>query len=87
MNVFTLTVSTPDGDAFSGEAYALNVRGTEGDLAVMAGHVPFATGVKAGSCRIDLPDGTSLDGSVSEGILTVSKEGVTLLTGTAQWEK
>jgi len=46
MNTFKLTVSTPDGNAFSGYAQALFVRGSEGDLAVLANHAPLVTSVK-----------------------------------------
>lgn len=37
MNTFRLTISSPDGNIFQGEAVKLSVRGIEGDLAVMAG--------------------------------------------------
>ena len=45
MKTFPLTISSPDGDLFRGDVEMLIVRGTEGDLAVMAGHVPFVTAV------------------------------------------
>lgn len=32
MKDYTLKISTPDGDAFSGSALSLSVRGTEGEL-------------------------------------------------------
>ena len=47
MNTFTLTVATPNGTAWSGKVVMLSLRGIAGDLAVMAGHIPFATSVKA----------------------------------------
>ena len=87
MNTFQLTVATPDGSQFSGEAEALFVRGTEGDLAVLAGHTPFITAVKAGACRIELPDAVDRTGYVDGGLLTVSAERVTLLSGTFRWEE
>ncbi len=58
MNTFPLTVASPDGNLFHGEAVQLTLRGSEGDLAVLAGHIPFITAVKPGACRILLPDGT-----------------------------
>ena len=75
-----LKISTPDGDVFSGDAVFFSVRGTEGDLAVMAGHVPFVTTVKEGSCKVEAPDeADSFSGTVPGGLLTVSHEGVTLI--------
>ena len=87
MNTFTLTVATPDGNRFCDEAVGLFVRGTEGDLAVLAGHTPFITAVQAGECRIELPDDTERTAQVDGGLLTVSPERVTLLSGTFRWEE
>ena len=81
MNEFTLRISSPDGEIFSGRALRLSLRGAEGDLAVMAGHVPFATTVKAGACRVLLPDGQEQSFELQSGILTVGHDGATLLTG------
>ena len=44
MKDYTLKISTPDGDAFSGSALSLSVRGTEGELGILAGHAPAAVG-------------------------------------------
>ncbi|MBO4636942.1 MAG: F0F1 ATP synthase subunit epsilon [Clostridiales bacterium] len=80
MSNFVLTVSTPDGDKFKGEVTRLIVRGSEGDLAVMAGHIPFATAVLNCTVRIDLPDGTTRSAETESGILTVGREEVVLLS-------
>lgn len=87
MNTFTLTVATPDGNRFQGEAEGLFVRGAEGDLAVLAGHVPFITSVKAGKCRIHLPDGEEKTAILDGGLLTVSNHTVTLLSGSFAWDE
>ena len=81
MRTFDLTVSTPDGDRLREEVRCLSLRGTEGELAIMAGHVPFVTAVKSGVCKIELADETVIHGRTDGGILTVSQEGVTLLAG------
>ena len=39
MKTFFLKISSPEGDLFSGEAVKLVVRGVEGELAVLAGHI------------------------------------------------
>ena len=57
MKGYRLKISTPDGSIFDGEAVKLDVRGIEGELAVMAGHVPFMTAVKPGTCRLLFDDG------------------------------
>ena len=86
MKPFTLKISSPDGDLFSGKAVKLCVRGTEGDLAVMAGHIPFVSSVKQCDCKIELEDGTERIGSTDGGLLTVSKEKVVLLSGSFTWK-
>jgi len=87
MNTFELILSSPDGDIYRGPARRLSLRGAEGDLAVMAGHVPFVTTVKPGECRIILEDDTVRTGRVNGGLLSVSKEAVTLLSSSFRWEE
>ena len=85
MKSFLLKISSPEGDVFCGDALKLSVRGTEGDLAVMAGHIPFVSYVKSCDCRIELEDGSEKIGHTDGGVLTVSKEKVILLSGSFSW--
>ena len=80
MNTYSLLISSPDGDLFRGEAEMLILRGTEGDLAILAGHVPFVTAVVRGSCVIVAAGGERQEGTIEDGLLTVDKEQVTVLT-------
>lgn len=52
MSTFQLSVVSPDGKLYSGDVFALYVRGSDGDLAVLAGHAPLVTGRSAGVCRL-----------------------------------
>ena len=79
MNTYKLVVSTPDGSVFDGYAVALMVRGTEGELAILAGHVPFITAVKSGECKIMWPDDSEKKAKIGGGILTVENDKTTLL--------
>lgn len=85
MSVFRLKISTPEGDLFSGEVEKITLRGAEGDLAVLKGHTPFVTSVKAGKCVVTLNDGEEREGKTDGGLLTVSKDLVTLLSGSFSW--
>ena len=87
MSTFKLVVSTPDGNKFSGDVVSLSVRGTEGDLMVMAGHIPFITAVKPCECTIMLNDGSEKKGETEGGLLTVSKEETTLLSSTFSFKE
>ena len=85
MNTFKLFITSPDGELFSSEAVRIILRGIEGDLAIMAGHIPFVTTVKPGECRILLDDETEKTGYADGGILTVSSDNVTFLSGSFHW--
>ncbi len=82
MNTFNLTISGPDGNKFKGEAVKLTLRGIEGDLAILAGHIPFITTVKPCECKVELPDETIKSFPTEGGIVTVSNESTTLLLKT-----
>ncbi len=86
MKTFLLKISSPEGELFSGDVVKLSLRGTEGDLAVMAGHIPFVSYVKPCDCRIELEDGTEKIGAIQGGVLTVAKEKVILLSGDLAWK-
>ena len=85
MKAFALKISTPEGDVFSGEVLSVSVRGAEGDLAVMAGHIPFVSPIKPCDCKITLEDGTEKIGHTDGGILTVSADKTVILTGSFAW--
>ena len=81
MKTFKLIVSTPDGNKLEKEITMLSVRGTEGSLAVMAGHIPFITTTKAGEVKVKTESDEKIY-QASSGMLTVTRECVTLLCGT-----
>ncbi|MBQ3226459.1 MAG: hypothetical protein IJB48_05320 [Clostridia bacterium] len=85
MRTYHLTISTPDGSMLSEEVSALFARGIEGDLAILAGHTPFVTTVKAGTVRVELADGSEKAATTDGGILSVSADSTTLLSGTFEW--
>jgi F-type H+-transporting ATPase subunit epsilon len=49
---FSLSVVTPDGAAFEGEAERLVVPGAAGEIGVLARHAPLVAMLKAGEIRI-----------------------------------
>ena len=86
MKTFPLIISSPSGELFRNQAVKISLRGVEGDLAVMAGHTPFITTVKPCDCTVFLEDGTTKIGNIENGILNVSREVVTLLSGSFAWK-
>ena len=86
MNTFTLTIATPDGSRFQDEVIGLFVRGAEGDLAILAGHMPFITSVVKCECLVSLPDGQTRTATTDGGLLTVSKDEVTFVSGSFKFK-
>ena len=87
MNTFQLTVASPDGNLFCGDVVKLDVRGVEGELAVMAGHVPFVTSVVKGACAVWTDEDTKRTATINGGLLSVGAEAVTLLAGSFQFDE
>ncbi len=85
MKTFKFVIATPDGNLYDGDIVKLSLRGAEGDLAVMANHTPFVTSVKPCTSCIELPDNTVKTFQVERGLLSVSSEKVTLMSGSATW--
>lgn len=85
MKTFPLKISSPEGDLFSGDAVMLSLRGTEGELAIMAGHIPFVSAVVPCECKISFEDGNEKTAKTDGGMLTVSADKVLLLSGKFEW--
>ena len=56
MNEFHLEIAAPDGMMYDGGAYMVSVRGIEGDLAILSGHIPFVTALAPGEVRVYLTE-------------------------------
>jgi F-type H+-transporting ATPase subunit epsilon len=54
---FSVSLVTPDGAAFEGEAVMLIVPGADGEIGVLARHAPLIAMLKAGSTRVHLGEG------------------------------
>ena len=86
MKTFPLTVASPDGNKFCGECVKLDLRTTEGELAVMAGHIPFAASVVGGECAVWLSENEVKKATCDGGLLTVAADRVTLISGSFQFK-
>jgi F-type H+-transporting ATPase subunit epsilon len=54
---FEVSLVTPDGSAFDGEAEMLIVPGADGEIGVLARHAPLVALLKAGSTRVHIRRG------------------------------
>jgi F-type H+-transporting ATPase subunit epsilon len=74
-NAFELFVVTPEREVWSGRATIVVARGTEGDLAIMAGHVPLLTELQIGPLFLTTEDGERIAVAVDGGFLHCVSEG------------
>jgi len=72
--VFSVSVVTPEGAAFEGEAEMLIVPGAAGEIGVLARHAPLVAMLKAGSTRVHLGDGEVREFATGPGFFQVLED-------------
>src|SRR5213593_2666583 len=71
---FALSLTTPDGPAFDGEAVMVIVPGAAGEIGVLARHAPLVAMLKAGSTRVHLGDDDVLEFATGPGFFKVEAD-------------
>jgi F-type H+-transporting ATPase subunit epsilon len=69
--VFPVSVVTPEGAAFEGDAEMLIVPGQSGEIGVLARHAPLVAMLKAGSTRVHLDGGEVREFATGPGFFQV----------------
>ncbi len=87
MKTFHLQIAAPDGMRFDGDAVQISVRGIEGDFAILAGHIPFTTALKAGECRVYTGENgeTIRRADYKGGMLSASGDTVRVISSDFTW--
>ncbi len=85
MSWFPLRISTPEGTLFDGSVERFLFRAAYGDMAVLAGHIPMMTTIRPGKCKVVLANGEEKHGYAENGIVTVGKEQVIVLSDSFRW--
>lgn len=85
MRTFPMSIVTPDGEKYKGNAESLLVRTGSGDLEILAGHTPCLSYVATGRVRVRFPDGEERFASASGGFLSVMGSEVELIATTFEW--
>ncbi len=85
MAEFQLKIVSPDGVFFDGKAKQLSLRSIDGDVAILAGHIPYLTAVGIGECRVYAEDDSVKRAACCGGLLNVTKDGVFLAPTTFEW--
>jgi F-type H+-transporting ATPase subunit epsilon len=72
--LFSVSVVTPEGAAFEGDAEMLIVPGAAGEIGVLARHAPLVAMLKAGSTRVHLGDGEIREFATGPGFFQVLED-------------
>lgn len=84
MNTFSLTIVTPDGVQFDGQAEELVVRTTTGDMGILAGHINCVAPLGMGMATV-MEDGQKRYGACIGGMVSVLNGQVKLVPTTFEW--
>ena len=71
---FSVSIVTPDGPAFEGDAEMVIVPGAAGEIGVLARHAPLIATLKAGSTRVHPPQGEVLELATGPGFFQVLQD-------------
>ena len=81
--LFSVSVVTPEGAAFEGDAEMLIVPGAAGEIGVLARHAPLVAMLKAGSTRVHIGDGNVQEYATGPGFFQVLEDRATALVDDA----
>ncbi len=81
---YHLKIVTPDKVFFDGEVDSVIVRGSEGDLAIMAGHSQFLTNLQIAPSKV-IDGDTERVFSLAGGYIYVEKDGTTIVAEACEW--
>ncbi len=70
-STFSVDVLTPEGEVFGGEVVQLSTRTVDGELGVLANHVPVLAGLKPNRLRLRISDSEVHEFAQSHGVLQV----------------
>jgi F-type H+-transporting ATPase subunit epsilon len=72
--LFSVSVVTPEGAAYDGEAEMIIVPGAAGEIGVLARHAPLVALLKAGSTRVHMGDGAIKEFATGPGFFQVLED-------------
>ena len=81
---FTLQIISPTRIFFDEEVDMVEMRTTEGEIGVLAGHIPLTTILEPGVLRIKT-DGNVREAALHDGFVQIQKDKVTVLAESCEW--
>jgi F-type H+-transporting ATPase subunit epsilon len=71
---FSVSIVTPDGPAYEGDAQMVIVPGAAGEIGVLARHAPLIATLKAGSTRVHVSENEVLELATGPGFFEVLQD-------------
>ena len=79
MNLFLLKIYTPSGLIFNDNIYQVSIRSIDGDVSILANHIPYLTVINSGKCKIlKNPEDDPIIYDCNNGFLIVKKNSVNI---------
>ncbi|HWP79828.1 MAG TPA: ATP synthase F1 subunit epsilon [Candidatus Acidoferrum sp.] len=83
-NSFPLSVLTPEREFYNDRVESLVVESIDGELCILAGHIPLVTALSIGTLKIKKGDEVR-EAFHSEGFMEVRPEGTVVLLQACEW--
>ncbi len=82
---FHLKITSPDRIFFEGEVTMVEINTTEGQIGVLANHIPLTSVLSPGVCYIHVPDGEPKVCAVHGGFFEILQDSMTILAEVCEW--
>lgn len=81
---FNLKIISPTRIFFDGDADMVEMKTTEGEIGVLAGHIPLTAILEPGILKIHKEDGIK-EAALHDGFVEIQKDHVTVLAESCEW--
>ncbi len=86
MSSFHLKIVSLDGMFYDGEARQVSLQTIDGEVSILAGHIPYVTAIGAGECRVYVEGEDKIRRAACiGGFLSATKDLVLIASTTFEW--
>ena len=82
---FHLKITSPDRIFFEGEVKMVEINTTEGQIGVLANHIPLTSVLAPGVCYIHVPEGDPKVCAIHGGFFEILQDSMTVLAEVCEW--
>ena len=84
-DTFHLKITSPDRIFFDGEVTMVEINTTEGQIGVLANHIPLTSVLAPGVCYLHVPDGDPKVCAIHGGFFEILQDSMTRLAEVCEW--